>query len=91
MSYFNRDIICPLCRRDERLAPNYRRAVDAEANAVLRGDYNFTGIGLAPEDEAVLRGLRATRAPAQGGGDGTSEDGQHARDPAGHGAGGLLS
>lgn len=61
MSYFNRDVICIDCKKEEAGAPNYQAARKADEEALTRGEYNFPGIGLAPEDEeylALRRGLR---------------------------------
>lgn len=46
MSRFNTQMICPDCEDAERAHPDYQRAVDAEREAVMNGDYNFDGIGL---------------------------------------------
>lgn len=54
MSYFNTEDICFTCKADEHHCPNYERAYDAETAAVMAKNYNFPGIGLAPEDRAVL-------------------------------------
>lgn len=54
MSRFNTEHICMECEADERLAPNYAAAHQAEHEAVTRGDYNFPGIGLKPEDRTFL-------------------------------------
>ena len=45
MSMFNTDCICMECKRKEREHPDYRKAVEAEREAVARGDRNFKGIG----------------------------------------------
>jgi hypothetical protein len=45
MSKFNTDIICMDCKDKEREHPQFKRAVDAELAACMRGDYNFPGIG----------------------------------------------
>jgi hypothetical protein len=45
MSMFNTDIICLDCKDKEKQDPRYKQAVEAENAAVLRGDYNFRGIG----------------------------------------------
>lgn len=45
MSYFNTQMICIDCAEKERQHPDYQKAKDAEHAAVLRGDYNFKGIG----------------------------------------------
>jgi len=49
MSKFNKDIICMPCKEEEKMHPEYKKASDAELDAVKRGDYNFDGIGL-PDD-----------------------------------------
>ena len=60
-SYFNTDTLCVPCKADEMLAPNYERAVQAEAAACRGGNLNFPGIGLSPEDETFLAARRARR------------------------------
>ena len=45
MSRFNTDVICMECHRREQAHPKYKEAVEAEHNEVLRGNYNYTGIG----------------------------------------------
>jgi len=65
MSRFNTQIVCTPCHDDERRAPNYVKARDTESEAVRRGEFNFPGIGLAPEDEAFLAEAREQRAQAQ--------------------------
>lgn len=49
MSYFNTQMLCPQCSRDERKHPDFEKARDAETAAVRAGNYNFPGIGL-PDD-----------------------------------------
>lgn len=49
MSRFNTDCLCAECSEAERAIPGYREAVEAEREAVKRGDCNFEGIGL-PSD-----------------------------------------
>lgn len=61
MSMFNTDIICLECADDERAAPNYQKARAIENDAVLGKNYNFKGIGLAPDDEAFLAARREAR------------------------------
>jgi hypothetical protein len=51
MSRFNTQILCPTCERDERLLPEYPAAVEAEAAACRRGDFNFPGIGYPKRKE----------------------------------------
>ena len=45
MSMFNTQEICPVCKEQERKHPRYQEACEADREAVLRGDYNFKGIG----------------------------------------------
>ena len=45
MSTFNTESICMPCCLKERQHPDYERACQAERAAVMRGDYNFPGIG----------------------------------------------
>ena len=46
MSMYNTDCICMKCANDERKREDYRKACDAEREAVKNGDRNFGGIGL---------------------------------------------
>jgi len=48
-SYFNNDWICIGCANKERLHPDYERAKKIEHEHVLKGNYNFEGIG-KPDD-----------------------------------------
>ena len=52
MSYFNTQMICEACEREEQAHPNYPRARRAELFAIKAGNYNFKGIGL-PESLKV--------------------------------------
>ncbi len=45
MSIFNTDILCLDCQEAEQHDPRYEEARRAEGEAVLRGDFNFPGIG----------------------------------------------
>jgi hypothetical protein len=45
MSMFNTDTLCMDCKAKERKHPGYEKARKAESNALLKGDYNFPGIG----------------------------------------------
>lgn len=45
MSKFNTDCLCPKCTAEERQHPDYRKAADAEMEAVRNGNHNFPGIG----------------------------------------------
>ena len=44
-SMFNTQQICMVCKEKERRHPKYPEAREIERQAVLRGDYNFPGIG----------------------------------------------
>lgn len=44
MSIFNLAVVCRACKADERLDPYYKLAVEAEAAAVSRGEYNYPGL-----------------------------------------------
>ena len=45
MSMFNIQEICPVCKEEERKHPLYQEACEADREAIMRGDYNFKGIG----------------------------------------------
>ena len=45
VSWFNLDALCPACQDIEREHPDYKYAKEVENAAVLRGDYNFPGVG----------------------------------------------
>lgn len=49
MSMFNTDMCCPKCIEIERQHSDFQKARDAELDALLKGNYNFPGIGL-PKD-----------------------------------------
>ena len=46
MSMFNTQVICMDCSEKERQREDYRQAVEADHEAIRRGDYNFPGIGM---------------------------------------------
>lgn len=46
MSMFNKDCICPECKIAEMKLPEYQKAVEAEHDAIIKGDVDFDGIGL---------------------------------------------
>ena len=46
MSYFNTQMICSKCEESEQADERYEEARKAENAAVMKGDYNFKGIGL---------------------------------------------
>ena len=68
VSRFSEDEVCIPCVTDERDAPGYQAAYEAEALAVKNGDFNFPGVGLSQYDRAFLaERLRARAgAPAKG-------------------------
>ena len=45
MSMFYTQMICMECKREEEKDPRYREAKEAEAREVMKGNYNFKGIG----------------------------------------------
>lgn len=59
-SIFNSDEICMACEEDEKLAPGYERAREAESDAVRAGNLNFC-IGLSPEAQVFLAERRRAR------------------------------
>lgn len=44
-SMFSTEMICMACKEKERKHPMYEEAREAERQAVLKGNYNFEGIG----------------------------------------------
>lgn len=44
-SYFDTDMICLACDKEERASPRFQEAQRAENEAVRQGDFNFKGIG----------------------------------------------
>jgi len=46
MSMFNTDMCCMDCIDKEKKHPEYKRAVKLELDALIKGNYNFPGIGL---------------------------------------------
>jgi len=44
-SYFNTDMICPVCEDKERAHSQYNLARERDAQEVRMGNYNFKGIG----------------------------------------------
>jgi hypothetical protein len=49
MSLFNTDTLCLACKKKEEAHPAYKRARQAELDAVQRDERNFSGIGLPPD------------------------------------------
>lgn len=69
MSKFDQAILCLACKADERLAPGYLLADEAEVAAVRRQEYNFPGVGLTAQDREFLAArlaLRRAQATHQG-------------------------
>ncbi len=50
MSMFIEYVICMACKEKERQRPDYRKAVEADNEAIRNGNRNFKGIGLDRED-----------------------------------------
>lgn len=50
MSMYNTDCICLSCKEKERQRADYRKAADADNEAVRNGNYNFPGIGYKEEN-----------------------------------------
>ena len=44
MSMFNTDIICMDCKMKEKSDSRYRKAVEADNEAIKNGNYNYKGI-----------------------------------------------
>ena len=49
MSMFNVDVICMSCKATERKHPDYKKAVEREREELMKGNWNFEGIG-KPKD-----------------------------------------
>ena len=45
MSMYNDDCICLKCKEEERQRADYKAAVQADHEAIRRGNHNFPGIG----------------------------------------------
>lgn len=59
-SFFNSDVCCMACLKDEKEAPGYVQAKAAEEAAVRGGDYNFN-FGLSAADREFLAARLAAR------------------------------
>ena len=44
MSMLNTDFLCLVCKEKETTQEGYREAVEAERQAIRRGNFNFKGI-----------------------------------------------
>lgn len=49
MSMFNVDVICMPCKAIERNHPDYKKATEREREELMKGNWNFEGIG-KPKD-----------------------------------------
>ena len=47
MSMFNTQMICLDCKDKEEKRDDYKKANEADINAIKNGDYNFKGVGLS--------------------------------------------
>jgi hypothetical protein len=45
MSMFDTATICLVCKGKERQHPDYRKALEADRDAIRHGEVNFKGIG----------------------------------------------
>lgn len=45
MSMYNDDVLCPECQGKEAQRSDYLEALQADRDAIKRGDFNFPGIG----------------------------------------------
>ena len=54
MSLFNTDMCCSQCIETERAHPEFPKARACELDELLKGNYNFPGIGL-PKDLKLRR------------------------------------
>lgn len=45
MSMFNEDCICMECSKKERQRDDHKRALEADHEQIIQGNYNFKGIG----------------------------------------------
>ena len=45
MSFFNTEMICMSCLKEEKAHSRYAEAKEIENQAVRNGNYNFAGIG----------------------------------------------
>ncbi len=60
-SFFDTEVICSTCKREERHFPGYAAAVEAENAATHKGNYNFPGIGLSRADRDAMYAAIAAR------------------------------
>ena len=54
MSLFNTDMCCSVCIEMEKAHPEFPKARARELDELLKGNYNFPGIGL-PKDLKIKR------------------------------------
>ena len=58
MSFFNEDILCVECNEIEKKHPNYEKAKKVEHEEVLKGNYNYEGIGLPENYDKFVSNLK---------------------------------
>lgn len=56
-SFFNTDLVCIKCSEIEKLHPMYKEAKSIEHDEVVKGNYNFEGIGLPDDYENFQKNL----------------------------------
>ena len=44
MSRFNQNCLCMICSDEEKLDPDYQKAVKADHEQIKQGNFNFKGI-----------------------------------------------
>ena len=57
VSFFNTDTICMECKEVEKLHPRYEEAKEIEHHEVVKGNYNYEGIGLPDDYEEFVSNL----------------------------------
>jgi len=57
-SFFNTDTICMPCAKEECTFPEYTKAKEREREEVLKGNFNFEGIGLPEKYVEMYRQRR---------------------------------
>jgi ribosomal protein L40E len=51
MSMYNTDVICRECKDKEQQREDYSKALEADHEQIRKGNYNFKGIGLTPNND----------------------------------------
>lgn len=65
MSRFTPEMVCVDCIKEEKEAPGYKKAADAEYQEVVKKNYNFPGVGLHPLDLGFVCGRMMLRGVNQ--------------------------